>query len=81
MLSDITQNSLELVFLDFGFVSDELVRHRLRYDRFGTKSILAGTPVTDYILYGTYKNKLYSIQYVHNRLYSTWLVRTENIIL
>lgn len=65
MLSDITQNGLELVVLDFWFVSDELVRHRLRYDRFGTKSILASTSVTDYILYGTYRtNYILSSTYI-----------------
>ena len=56
-MSDITQTSLKLVVLDFRFMCDDMVQHRLNYDWFGTQSILASTFGTVYILagmYGTY---------------------------
>ena len=56
MFNDITQTSLKLVVLYFGFVCDNLVRHSLHYDWFGTQYIFVSPFDTDYILacmYGT----------------------------
>ena len=54
LFSEITQNGLKLVVLDFGFVFDQLVQHIFCSDWFGKQYILASTFCTDYILAGTY---------------------------
>ena len=68
VLSKITQTGLKLLVLDFRFVRDELVWHRLHYHQFSTQYILGNTFGTDYIpvcLQGKYLS---------------YLVQTENII-
>ena len=74
-LSDITQTSLGLVILDFEFVCDEPVRHTLRYNRFGTQYILAGTFGTQYIL-----AVMFGTQYILTGMYVTCFIRMAHII-
>ena len=50
----ITQTGFKLLVLDFRFVFEELVRHILHSNRLCTKSTLASTFGTDYIIAGTY---------------------------
>ena len=73
LLSEITQNGLKLVVLDFGFLCDELVQHRLRSDPFVTQCIFASFFVADYILAGTYGTNyiLYGTDYIQTGMDGT----------
>ena len=57
LLSEITQTSLKLVVLDFGFVCDKLVCHIIRSNQLCIQYVLVSKFSTYYILtstYGTY---------------------------
>ena len=55
MLSEITNIGFRLVGLDFGFVCDEPLWHRLICNRFGTQFIISGTSSTQHIPAGMHK--------------------------